>query len=136
MYAIQTTTKFTTFNQLGKIFTMKPSYKNLLIIFVEDIPDHKSLMSMIDNNAHQSNSSSFPDHQFWIFDALLYYIVSRKYDLMQKLFTVYSNHKKFSFIMLSQMLFTPEDYKYNVLSENVPYMFLFRCPGSSSIFIY
>ena len=30
--------------------------------FVESIPDHESLRSMIENNAHQSNSSSLPDH--------------------------------------------------------------------------
>ena len=75
--------------------------QKLVDYFVEGIPDHESLMSMIDNNAHQSNSSSFPDHQLLIFDDLLCDIVSRKDDLMQKLFTVYSNHKKLSFIMLS-----------------------------------
>ena len=75
----------------------------LVDYFVEDIPDHESLMSMIDNNANQSNSSSFPDHQLLIFDDLLCDIVSRKDDLMQKLFTVYSNHKRLSVIMLSQM---------------------------------
>ena len=91
--------------------------QKLVDYFVEGIPDHESLMSMIDNNAHQSNSSSFPDHQLLIFDDLLCDIVSRKDDLIQKLFTIYSNHKKLSVIMLSQMLFKPGDYKFNVLSE-------------------
>ena len=90
------------------------------------MPDHESMMSMIDNNSQLSKSSSFPDHQLLIFDDLLCDIVSRKDDLMQKLFTVYSNHKKLSVIMLSQMLFKPGDYKLNVLSENVHYLFLFK----------
>ena len=110
--------------------------QKLVDYFVEGIPDHESLMSMIDNNAHQSNSSSFPDHQLLIFDDLLCDIVSRKDDLMQKLFTVYSNHKKLSVIMLSQMLFKPGDYKFNVLSENVHYLFLFKSPRNSSKIIH
>ena len=60
---------------------------------VEGIPGSESLMSLIDNNANQINSSSFPDHQLLIFDDLLCDIVSRKEDLMQTLFTVYSYHK-------------------------------------------
>ena len=55
---------------------------------------------------------------------------------MQKLFTVYSNHKKLSVIMLSQMLFKPGDYKFNVLSENVHYLFLFKSPRNSSKIIH
>ena len=51
---------------------------------------------------------------------------------MQKLFTVYSNYKKLSVIMLSQMLFKPGDYKFNVPSENVHYLFLFKSPRNSS----
>ena len=91
--------------------------QKLVDFFIEGIPDHESMMSMIDNNSQLSKSSSFPDHQLLIFDDLLCDIVSRKDDLMQKLFTVYSNHKKLSVIMLSQMLFKPGDYKFNVLSE-------------------
>ena len=63
-------------------------------------------------------------------------IVSRKDNLMQKLFTVYSNHKKLSVIMLSQMLFKPGDYKFNVLNENVHYLFLFKSPRNSSKIIH
>ena len=55
---------------------------------------------------------------------------------MQKLFTVYSNHKKLSVIMLSQMLFKPGDYRFNVLSENVHYLFLFKSPRNSSKIIH
>ena len=66
---------------------------------------------MIDNNAHQSNSSSFPDHQLLIFDDLLCDIVSRKDDIMQKLSTVCSNHKKLCVIILSQILFKPGDFE-------------------------
>ena len=80
-------------------------------------------MSMIDNNAQLSKSSTIPDHQLLILNDLLCDIVSRKDDLMQKLFTVYSNHKKLSVIMFSQMIFKPGDYKFNVLSENVHYLF-------------
>ena len=65
--------------------------KKLVEYFVEGVLDHESLMSMIDNNAHQNNSSSFTDHQLLIFDDPLCDIISRKDDLMQKLFTVYSN---------------------------------------------
>ena len=104
--------------------------------FIEGIPDQESLLSMIDNNAHISKSSSFPDHQLLIFDDLLCDIVSRKDNLMQKLFTVYSNHKKLSIIMLSQMLFKPGDYKFNVLSENVHYLFLFKSPRNASKIIH
>jgi len=100
--------------------------QKLVDYFIEGIPDHESLMSMIDNNAQLSKSSTFPDHQLLIFDDLLCDIVSRKDDLMQKLFTVYSNHKKLSVIMLSQMLFKPGDYKFNVLSENVHYCFFLK----------
>ena len=69
---------------------------------------------MIDNNAHLSKSSSFPDHQLLILDNLLCDVVSKKYDLMQKRCTVYSNRQKQSVIMLNQMLFKPGDYKFNV----------------------
>ena len=44
--------------------------QKLVDYIVESIPDHESLMSMIDNNVPQSNSSSFPDHQLLIFDDL------------------------------------------------------------------
>ena len=100
--------------------------------FIEGIPDQESLMSMIDNSPHTSKSLSFPDHQLLIFDDLLCDIISRKDDLMQKLFTVFSNHKKLSVILLSQMLFKPGDYKFNVLSENVHYLFLFKSPRNAS----
>ena len=40
--------------------------------FIEGIPDQESLLSMIDNNAHISKSSSFPDHQLLIFDDLYF----------------------------------------------------------------
>ena len=55
---------------------------------------------------------------------------------MQKLFTVYSNHKKLSVIMSSQMLFKPGDYRFNVLSENVHYLFLFKSPRNTSKIIH
>ena len=93
-------------------------------------------MMMIDSNSHLSGSLSFPDHQLLIFDDLLCDIVSRKDNLMQKLFTVYSNHKKLSVIMLSQMLFKPGDYRFNVLSENVHYLFLFKSPRNTSKIIH
>ena len=104
--------------------------------FIEGIPDQESLMSMIDDSSHTSGSLSHPDHQLLIFDDLLCDIISRKDDLMQKLFTVYSNHKKLSVIMLSQMLFKSGDYKFNVLSENVHYLFLFKCPRNASKIIH
>ena len=104
--------------------------------FIEGIPDQESLMSMIDSSSHTSGSLSYPDHQLLIFDDLLCDIISRKDDLMQKLFTVYSNHKKLSVIMLSQMLFKPGDYKFNVLSENVHYLFLFKSPRNASKIIH
>ena len=104
--------------------------------FIEGIPDQETLMSMIDNSSHSSGSLSFPEHQLLIFDDLLCDIVSRKDDLMQKLFTVYSNHKKLSVIMLSQMLFKPGDYRFNVLSENVHCLFLFKSPRNTSKIIH
>ena len=110
--------------------------QNLVDNFVEGIPDEETLMMMIDSSSHLSGSLSFPDHQLLIFDDLLCDIVSRKDNLMQKLFTVYSNHKKLSVIMLSQMLFKPGDYRFNVLSENVHYLFLFKSPRNSSKIIH
>ena len=110
--------------------------QNLVDNFIEGIPDEETLMMMIDRSSHLSGSLSFPDHQLLIFDDLLCDIVSRKDNLMQKLFTVYSNHKKLSVIMLSQMLFKPGDYRFNVLSENVHYLFLFKSPRNSSKIIH
>ena len=81
---------------------------------------------MSDNNAHQSNSSSFPNHQLLIFDDLLCDLVSRKDDLTQKVFTVNSNHKTIRVIMLSQILFKPRDYEFNASSENLHYLFLYK----------
>ena len=104
--------------------------------FIEGIPDQESLMSMIDSSSNTSGSLSYPDHQLLIFDDLLCDIIARKDDLMQKLFTVYSNHKKLSVIMLSQMLFKSGDYKFNVLSENVHYLFLFKSPRNASKIIH
>ena len=75
--------------------------QKLVEYFIEGIPDHDSMMSMIDNNSQLSKSSSFPDHQLLIFDDLLCNIVARKDDLMQRLFAVYSNYKKLSVSMLS-----------------------------------
>ena len=110
--------------------------QNLVDNFIEGIPDEETLMMMIDSSSHLSGSLSFPDHQLLIFDDLLCDIVSRKDNLMQKLFTVYSNHKKLSVIMLSQMLFKPGDYRFNVLSENVHYLFLFKSPRNTSKIIH
>ena len=70
--------------------------------------------------------------QLLVFDDLLFDIVLRKDDLMQKLFTVYPNLKKLSVIMLSQILFKPGNYQFNVLSENVHYLFLLKFPRNSS----
>ena len=75
--------------------------QNLVDNFIEGIPDEETLMMMIDSSSHLSGSLSFPDHQLLIFDDSLCDIVSRKDNLMQKLFTVYSNHKTLSVIMLS-----------------------------------
>ena len=111
----------------------KMKLHKLVDYFIEGIPDHESLMSLIDNNTQWNKS---PNHQLLIFDDLLCDIVSRKDDLMQKLFTVYSNHKKLSVILLSQMLFKPGDYKFSVLSENVHYLFLFKSPRNSSKIIH
>ena len=110
--------------------------QNLFDNFIEGIPDEETLMMMIDSSSHLSESLSFPDHKLLIFDDLLCDIVSRKDNLMQKLFTVYSTHKKLSVIMLSQMLFKPGDYRFNVLSENVHYLFLFKSPRNSSKIIH
>ena len=104
--------------------------------FIEGIPDHENLMSLIDNNAQSYKTSSFPKHQLLIFDDLLCDIVSRKDDLMQKLFTVYSHHKNLSIILINQMLFKAGDYKFSVLSENVHYLFLFKSPRNSSKIIH
>ena len=38
--------------------------------------------------------------------------------------------------MLSQMLFKPGDYRFNVLSENVHYLFLFKSPRNTSKIIH
>ena len=38
--------------------------------------------------------------------------------------------------MLSQMLFKSGDYKFNVLSENVHYLFLFKSPRNASKIIH
>ena len=104
--------------------------------FIEGIPDHETLMNLIEDNAQWHNTASFPKHQLLIFDDLLCDIVSRKDDLMQKLFTVYSHHKNLSIILLNQMLFKPGDYKFSVLSENVHYLFLFKSPRNSSKIIH
>ena len=93
--------------------------QNLVDNFIEGIPDEETLMMMIDSSSHLSGSLSFPDHQLLIFDDLLCEILSRKDNLMQKLFTVHSNHEKLIVILLSQMLFKPGDYKFDILSENV-----------------
>ena len=53
-------TKLTIFIRLGIYDEMK--LQKLVDYFIEGIPDHESLMSMIDNNTHLSKSSSFPDH--------------------------------------------------------------------------
>ena len=103
---------------------------------IEGIPDGETLISMIDSSSHLSGSLSFPDHQLLIFDDLLCDIVSRKDNLMQKLFTVYSNHMKLSVIMLSQMLFKPGDNRFNVLSQNVYYAFLLINLRNASIIIH
>ena len=52
--------------------------QKLVDYFLEGIPDHDGLMSMIDNNTHYSRSSSFPDQQLVIFDDLLCDIVQEK----------------------------------------------------------
>ena len=70
------------------------SYKKILKYFVEGLSNHESLMSMIDNDAHKNISTSLPDHQLLIFDDLLCEIGLRTDNLIQKLFTTYSNHKK------------------------------------------
>ena len=108
----------------------------LVDYFVEGIPDNESLMTLIDNNSQRHQPSAFPIHQLLIFDDLQCDIVSKKDDIMQKLFTVYSNHKHLSVILLSQMLFKPNDYKFNVLSENAHYLFLFKSPRNSSKVIH
>ena len=39
-------------------------------------------------------------------------------------------------MLLSQMLFKPNDYKFSVLSENMHYLFLFKSPRNSSKVIH
>ena len=114
----------------------KMKLHKLVDYFIEGIPDHESLMTLIDNDSQWNNSLSNPVHQLLIFDDLLCDIVTRKDDLMQKLFTVYSNHKNLSIMLLSQMLFKPNDYKFSVLSENMHYLFLFKSPRNSSKVIH
>ena len=82
-------------------------FHNFFDHFIEGTPDQQSVLSMIDNNAHTSKSSAFQDHQLFIVDDLLCDIVTRKEKVNKKLFTVYSNYKKVTIIMLSQMLFKP-----------------------------
>ena len=108
--------------------------QNLVDHFIEGISDEETLMMMIDSSSNLSGSLSFPDHQPLIFDDLLCEIVSRNDNLIQKLFTVYSNHKKLIVIMLNQMLFKSGDYRFNVLSENLHYLFLFKSPTNTSVF--
>ena len=114
----------------------KMKLHKLVDYFIEGIPDHESLMTLIDNNSQWNKSLSNPVHQLLIFDDLLCDIVTRKDDKMQKLFTVYSNHKNLSMMLLSQMLFKTNDYKFSVLSENVHYLFLFESPRNSSKVIH
>ena len=76
--------------------------QKLVDYFIEGIPDHDSVISMIDNNSQLSKSSSFPYHHVLIFDDLLCDIVSRKGHLMQKWYILSQN---LSVIMLSQMVF-------------------------------
>ena len=121
--------------------TWQPIYDKMKVhklvdYFIEGIPDHDNLMNLIENNSQWNKSSSFPQHQLLIFDDLLCDIVSRKDDIMQKLFTVYSHHKNLSVILLNQMLFKSGDYKFSVLSENVHYLFLFKSPRNASKIIH
>merc|ERR1712016_324229 len=89
-------------------------------------------MTLRDNNSQWNKPLSNPVQQLFIFGDILCDIVTKKDDLMQKLFTVYSNHKNLSIMLLSQMLFKPNDYKFSVLSENMHYLFLFKSPRNSS----
>ena len=84
------------------------------------------------NNTHQNDASSFLDHKLLIFDDLMCDIISRKDELMQKQFTVNCTHKNISVIMLSKMLFKPVDYSFNVRSENLHYLFVFKSTINSS----
>ena len=94
LYAMLNSTKFTTFIQLGNVFMMKWSYKSLLTISSKV---YRILIAwgqwltiiLITVALHH-----FLLTKLWILDDLLCDIVSRKDDLIQKLVTVYSNHKK------------------------------------------
>lgn len=111
------------------LYYPKVKLQELVGDFLEGIPDHESLISIIDNNTHQSNYSLLPDHQFLVFEYLLCDLVSTKDDLMLKLFKVYANHNELSVIMLSRKRFEPGDYKFIVHSENVHYIFRFKSKG-------
>ena len=54
----------------------------LVDYFIEFIPDHESLMTLIDNNSQWHKSLSNPVNQLLILDDLLCDIVTRKDDLM------------------------------------------------------
>ena len=49
----------------------KMKLHKLVDYFIEGIPDHESLMTLIDNNSQWNNSLSNPVHQLLIFDDLL-----------------------------------------------------------------
>ena len=59
----------------------KMKLHKLVDYFIEGIPDHESLMTLIDNNSQWNNSLSNPAHQLLIFDDLLCDIITRQDDL-------------------------------------------------------
>ena len=110
--------------------------KELKIVddFIEDIPSTDELLTMI--NQVKNFDSIDPPHQLLIFDDLLMNITQRKDNLVSLLATVFGHHKNLSLIFISQLLFKPGDIKYNILSENIHYLFFMKSPRNSSKIIH
>jgi hypothetical protein len=102
--------------------------------FIEDIPSTDELLTII--NQMQNNDSVNPPHQLLIFDDLLTNITQRKDNLVSLLATVFGHHKNLSLIFISQLLFKPGDNKYNIISENIHYLFFMKSPRNSSKIIH
>ena len=100
----------------------------------EDILSTDELLTII--NQVQNIDSVNPPHQLLIFDDLLLNITQRKDNLVSLLATVFGHHKNLSLIFISQLLFKPGDIKYNILSENIHYLFFMKSPRNSSKIIH
>ena len=103
--------------------------------FIQGIPSFDEMMDMIKCDYETETTTIFP-HRIFIFDDLMMDISELKDNTLSKMATVLGHHCNVTIILLSQMLFMPNDKKFNIFAENTHCVMILKSPRNMSKIIY